>query len=215
MDSVAQSWDRITGWLRLNLPAAVECIEPPAAPEDIHGVSVAVGHELPSDLVEWLRLVNGMTVRVAFGSLLPTLYVPFSCARMLERRDQLTAALGSQSSLDPAGTRSIEWHEGFLPIGDSWSDPNLVVDLRAGEQFGCIGEFDLESEGFTEPWWSGTTEMLYDVAEALVSGRPALADHAARAARPWRQVPAYGPHLEDGRLEWWPVVAVEAVEQRR
>ncbi|GAA1535262.1 SMI1/KNR4 family protein [Kribbella lupini] len=204
MDSVVQSWDRITGWLQQNLPAALECIEPPASPEDLREVSAAAGSELPPDLITWLRLVNGMAVRVPFGSLLPTLYVPFSCARMLERRDQLTAALGGPSNSDPAGTRSIEWHEDFLPIGDSWSDPNLVVDLRAGEQFGCIGEFDLESEGFEAPWWSSTTEMLFDVAEALVSGRPALADYAARATRPWRQVPAYIPQLEDGRLVWQP-----------
>jgi cell wall assembly regulator SMI1 len=205
VESVGESWGRIAGWLGDHLPAAVDCIELPAPESAISHLAATVGRELPPDLVAWLRMSNGMVIRKAFGSLLPTLYVPFSCEGMLRKHAELTSILGSGEDGAPAGTASVPWLDTFLPIGDSWSDPVLVVDLRPGEQYGCVGVFDLEAEGFEEPRWSSTAYMLSDVAEALVSGRPVLQDYAARAVRPWRRVPAYVPVVEDARLVWQPV----------
>ncbi|WP_432888573.1 hypothetical protein ACQPYH_07975 [Kribbella sp. CA-245084] len=107
---------------------------------------------------------------------------------------------------DPAGTRSFDWLDAFLPIGDAGTDCNLFVDLREGEHHGCVGTFDNESEGFSIPEWFSIGEMLADVADSLTLGQPALQDHGRRmhAATPFPAHPPYGwsPYIDEGRLRW-------------
>jgi cell wall assembly regulator SMI1 len=209
--SVTSSWRLITDWLSSDLPMALGSIEPPASEADIEQVTAVLGRELPVDLVEWLRLANGMVVRSSIGSILPTLYTPLACEAMLRHWDGLSRSFGGAQprpgDTDPAGSRSFDWLDRFLPVAESASDPVLVVDLREGDLHGCIGVFDLESEGFEEHMWASTAHMLSDVAQALVDGRPALKDYADRASRPGRHLSAHAPVKEDGRLGWRPVAA--------
>jgi cell wall assembly regulator SMI1 len=209
--SVTDSWGLITEWLAEHVPAALDCIEPSATQADIAQVSEAMGQELPADFVEWLGLANGMVVRSPIGSMLPTLYVPLSCQGILQRREEFSSAFGGAGPRpednDPAGSRALEWLDAFLPFGDSWSDPVLIIDLREGDLHGCIGEFDPEDEGFDAPRWTSTAHMLSDVAAALINRRPAMQDYADGAVWPETRLPAQVPQVEDGRLIW---VGVEA-----
>jgi cell wall assembly regulator SMI1 len=203
--SVTESWGLVAEWLAEHVPAAVECIEPPASEAEIAQVSEVMGRELPADFVEWLRLANGMVVRHPIGSILPTVYVPLSCEGILRSREIMKSIFGEdprQEDSEPAGSRAVEWSNAFLPFGDSFSDSSLVIDLRDGELRGCIGEFDPEGEGFDAPRWSSTAHMLADVAEALVNGRPAMRDYADGAVWPEARLPAQVPQVEDGRLTW-------------
>jgi hypothetical protein len=161
----------------------------------------------------WLNLTNGFSVRGGFGNLIPTMHTPLPCEEMLPRREMLRGIYANQlrpGELEPAGSASVEWLDYFLPISDSGTDLELFVDLRDGDLYGCIGQFDAAASGFRTPRWMSVTEMLADVAAALTLGRPALQDFAARASTAWTQVPAQVAYLDGARLRWRPAT-VETV----
>ncbi|MFF0344903.1 SMI1/KNR4 family protein [Kribbella sp. NPDC004875] len=211
--SVAESWGRIVGWLEEHLPEAVETLQPPASAQDISRLRETMARRLPSDLIAWLLLNNGFNRRAAFGNLIPVLYVPMSTDQMLRDREMLQQVWTSivperpyAAEQAPAGTRSFEWLDAFLPIGDAGTDCHLFVDLREGDHFGCVGNYDAQAGGFDEPKWFSITEMLADVADALILDQPALADHGRRvhAANPFPTSPprAWTPYIEDRYLRW-------------
>ena len=105
----------------------------------------------------------------------------------------------------PAGTPSRPWLDAFLPISDTGTDVDLVVDLRDGELNGCVGQYDAEAGGFTAPYWMSVGEMLADIADVLTLGRPAQVDYARRkrAASPWSKAYVVEPYLiDDEELHW-------------
>lgn len=165
-----------------------------------------MNRRLPSDLIAWLTINNGIKVRGGFGNIIPVLHTPLPCEEMLGRREMMRgiyADLERPGEHQPAGTRSFEWLDGFLPIGDSFTDTHLFVDLRDGDLHGCVGHFD--SEGGVElPQWFSVAEMLADVADALTLDQPALQDHGRRshAAAPYWTPRAWHPYLDDDYLRW-------------
>ncbi|WP_329006023.1 SMI1/KNR4 family protein [Kribbella sp. NBC_00709] len=211
--SVQESWSSIIGWLEEHLPHALEHLQPPASWGEISELRAAMDRRLPSDLIAWLTLNNGFGWQAAFGNLIPVLYVPMGIDRMLRDREMMrtvTASVFPQRSLaaeqEPAGTRSFEWLDAFLPIGDAGTDCTLFVDLREGDQFGSVGNFDYEGGGFSGPRWFSITEMLADVADALTLNQPALQDHARRthAATRFPTDPprAWTPYIDENYLRW-------------
>jgi hypothetical protein len=123
---------------------------------------------------------------------------------MLPRRDRLRSIYVDHprpGELEPAGTNSVEWLDAFLPISDSGTDVELFVDLRDGDLNGCIGQFDGEMNGFNAPFWTSTTQMLAEVADALTLGQPVLQAYA-NLGPPGSRLSPRLPHLEDGRLSW-------------
>jgi cell wall assembly regulator SMI1 len=64
---------------------------------------------------------------------------------------------------------------------------HLFLDLREGPQHGCVGRMDREDISFGEPVWLSVTDMLAEVAAALVNGTDIGGRHAV---------------VEDGRLNW-------------
>lgn len=206
--SVAESWASIVGWLEQNLPTAFEVLQPPAPWSAVSAVREGMGRRLPSDLLAWLNLNNGIKHRGGFGNILPTLHTPLPCEEMLPRREMLRriyADLPRPGELELAGTRSSEWLNFFLSISDSGTDVELFVDLREGDLYGSVGQFDAEMGGFWVPRWTSTVDMLSDVADALNLGRPALQAYAERASTAWSRVPAEVPYVDEGRLRWTPV----------
>jgi hypothetical protein len=126
--SVAESWALIVGWLEQNLPTAFEVLQPPAPWSAVSAVREGMGRRLPSDLLAWLNLNNGIKRRGGFGNILPTLHTPLPCEEMLPRREMLRsiyADLPRPGELEPAGTRSSEWLSSFLPISDAGTDVEL------------------------------------------------------------------------------------------
>jgi cell wall assembly regulator SMI1 len=202
---VADSWASIVGWLEEHLPTALEAVQAPAQWSAVSAVQMDIGRRLPSDLLSWLNLTNGFKHRGDFGSLLPTLHTPLPCERMLSRRALLCSISTDRArpgELEPAGSKSNEWLDSFLPISDTGTDLDLFVDLRDGDLYGCIGQFDAEAGGFGVSRWLSTADMLSDVADALTQGRPALQGYAERASTPWSRVFGHLPHVEEGQLFW-------------
>ena len=181
-----------------------------------------MGRRLPSDLIAWLKLNDGFEPGGGFGNIIPVLYTPMPCAAMLRRHEMLGRIFTDRDrpgEQQPAGTRSFEWLDAFLPIGDAGTDVELFVDLRDGDLHGCIGSYDAPGGGFELPKWFSVTEMLSDVADALTLDQPALQDHGRRshAAAPCLVAPSLAPlprrrlpPLEPGRTG--PATAAEAVD---
>jgi hypothetical protein len=176
-----------------------------------------MGRRLPSDVLAWVSVNNGFRSRGPFGSLLPTLHTPLPVEKMLPRREMLRGIWVRQErpgEEEPAGTASFEWLDAFLPISDTGTDVDLVVDLRDGELSGCVGEFDAEAGGLGTPYWMSVAEMLADIAQALTQDRPALVDYARRrqAASPYTKASVYWPSVieaadddEYDELRWFRV----------
>ncbi|HET6987214.1 MAG TPA: hypothetical protein VFI00_11390, partial [Kribbella sp.] len=106
------------------------------------------------------------------------------------------------------------WLDGFLPISDTGTDVDLVVDLRDGELNGCVGEFSSDG-GLESPYWMSIREMLADVADALTLDRPALVGYARRqqAASPYAKGSVRWPYLiddeDDANELRWSIVDVD------
>lgn len=211
--TVAESWSSIIQWLEEHLPHALEHLQPPASWSEISTLRTAVDRRLPSDLIAWLSLNNGFGWQADFGRLLPFLYIPMGIDRMLRDREMLrgiSATFAPERPLPgeqaPAGTGSFEWLDAFLPIGDAGTDIHLFVDLREGDQFGCVSTFDAESGGSSVPEWFSITEMLADVADALTLNQPALQDHGRRYQAsirfPDRPPSGWRPYIDENRLRW-------------
>lgn len=185
------------------MPGAFEKLEPASE----SAVREAAERLLPGDLVAWLEISNGFAELGTFGNLIPVLHNPIPFQGMLSSRDQLRRSYADwpkPGSDLPAGSSSREWLDEFLPIADSGTDVWLFVDLRPGELFGCVGQFESE-DGCASPRWSSVAAMLADVAEALTDGRPALRDFANREAeRGVRVTATWSPTVQNGRLRWQP-----------
>jgi cell wall assembly regulator SMI1 len=207
--TVATSWPRIVGWLTANHPATAALVNPPATAVDIRYLQAAINRPLPADLVELLELANGTEHRAVRGSLIPTLYnlVPvmdmLSIRQMQQRIERDIFGPGPRpGDREPAGSPTSDWLDSFLPIADAADAGLLYVDLRDGDQFGCVWEWYAEGGMALAPWWSSVGEMIDDVACALVEGRPALQAYANGAARPAERLSAQLAEVDDGYLRW-------------
>ncbi|MEU4390580.1 SMI1/KNR4 family protein [Kribbella sp. NPDC023855] len=207
--SVATSWSRITGWLAVHHPATATLVNPPATAVDLRYLEAAINRPLPADLVELLELANGTQHRSVRGSLIPTLYNLVPVTDMLKTRQmlqkiqrQIFGSGARPGESDAAGQSSMDWLDSFLPIAEAADAGLLYVDLRDGDQRGCVWEWYAEGGPASAPWWSSVGEMLDDVAGALVDGRPALQKYASGAVWPEKRAP-YLPEVDDDYLRWF------------
>jgi cell wall assembly regulator SMI1 len=204
-------WHDIVEWLRRNTPATAAQIRPPATEPMIAGVEAEVGRPLPADLREWWQQADGVSMpEMAF--LLPGGFAPLSCHQALQfRAMSLEIAAGTEIEAEPvevAGDDQVmNFHRLFLPIGDDTLGNSLCVDLRDGPRHGCIGEWNHEAGWDNALYWDSVTDMLTDIRAALLDGRPALADHAARRGERFAghdvDTPTFTATVTgDAELEW-------------
>jgi cell wall assembly regulator SMI1 len=182
---VAQMWARILNWLTVNAPGVVDDLKPPAQAAAVDAVVQEVGRPLPDDLVAWWQLVGGVTQRSGTGVFPGSPgFWPYSPEDALDSRRQWLETMAefdndveeSGQAGDPAYTFQLP----FLPIGTDGAGQDLYVDLRAGQQRGCVTMWDIEFPGRDLPRWPSVGAMLADVADAMTYGTPALTAFAAR-----------------------------------
>ncbi|MEV0283756.1 MULTISPECIES: SMI1/KNR4 family protein [unclassified Kribbella] len=209
---VTTSWHRIINWLTAHDQATATLINPPATAVDLRYLEAAINRPLPADLVALLELANGTEHRAIQGSLIPTLYnlVPvkdmLSTRQMLQKIQHRISGPGPwPGACDPAGRPTTEWLDSFLPIAAAGDAGHLYVDLRDGDQFGFVWEWYPEGGGASAPWWGSVSEMLDDVAAALVDGRPALRTYSNGAVWPEQRLSPQLPDVDDGYLRWFAV----------
>lgn len=209
---VAASWSRIVDWLTVHHPATAALVNPPATAVDLRYLEAAINRPLPADLVALLKLADGTEHRAVRGSLIPTLYnlVPvkdmLSARQMLQQVRHYVSGSGPWAGDDdPAGQRTAEWLDSFLPIADAADTGVLYVDLRDGELRGCVWEWYPEGGGDSAPRWGSVGEMLDDVATALTDGRPALQTYSEGAVWPEKRISPQLPEIDDNYLRWFAV----------
>ncbi|XVU28334.1 SMI1/KNR4 family protein [Actinoplanes sp. CA-054009] len=191
VDEVEGSWHTIVGWLHAHAPTTAARIRPPAGDASLASLAAALGRPLPADLRRWWQLADGMTTGV-LDPLIPPLYTPISVAEAIEHR-QFALSLNEEladadedddddidESADIAGASRYEFHPLFVPIAEDHCGQTMFVDLREGSQHGCIGVWDHESAWDDGVYWESLSDMLTDVRDALVHGRPALVAYAER-----------------------------------
>jgi cell wall assembly regulator SMI1 len=207
--TVATSWAAILGWLAAHHPATAALINPPATAVDLRYLEATINRPLPADLVELLELADGTEHRAVEGSLIPTLYnlVPvkdmLSTREMLQKiQHQINGSGPWPGDSDPAGRSTMDWLDSFLPIAAAADTGLLYVDLRDGDQFGCVWQWYPEGGAASAPWWGSVGEMLDDVAGALVDGRPALQAYAAGAVWPEKRLSNQLAEVDEGWLRW-------------
>lgn len=206
---VETSWPRIIAWLAEHHQATAALINPPATSVDLRYLEAAINRALPADLVSLLKLANGTQHRAMRGSLIPTLYNLIPVKDMLTTRQMLQTIQHQicgpgpwPTADDPAGQPSDDWLDSFLPLAEAADAGLLYVDLRDGDQFGCVWEWYPEGGMATAPWWGSISEMLDDVACALVDGRPALQAYSRGAVWPEKRLSPELPDIDDGYLRW-------------
>ncbi|GAA3273538.1 hypothetical protein GCM10020218_018390 [Dactylosporangium vinaceum] len=173
----------------------------------IDAVERDVGVPLPADLRAWWRLADGFQPGV-LQALIPWIHVPLPIAVARDERRQLvelSARVGwPDSDGYDAGSFSNRYQPAFLPISTDHCGQVLFVDLRPGPLRGSVSEWDHE-EGFLKPHdWTGVTDMLTDIADALELGQPAMVAYAERlrAAGFASDPRAWAAITETGELEW-------------
>ena len=97
--------------------------------------------------------------------------------------------LAAEEDAEPAGSRAFVWLPSFVLIAHDVTACGLYVDLRPGEQYGCVSMWDRDTGGADEegPLWGSVTAMLEATATSLESGTPCN---------------GYVPVVEDGALGW-------------
>jgi len=204
---VADSWARIAAWLTANSPTAAECVLPPVPPEAVNRVAAEFDGHLPADLLRWWQCMGGVTTDTAVAFVLPPGYLPYPPDEaLLAWRQGL--ALMSESGTDAdaggvAGAGGTAFDRRFLPIATDTCGQMLYLDLRSGDLYGCVMEWDPESPNPGCPMWPNVAAMLADTAAAMTDSIPALSEHAERMRRLglWCD-PATVMVDSDGTIEW-------------
>ncbi|MBW4717828.1 SMI1/KNR4 family protein [Saccharothrix obliqua] len=193
--SVAESWDRITSWLRVHAPVTFDSLAPPA--RDLTALEIDVSTPLPEDLVAWWRLCGGSDGRT---ELLLPFFDPCSAGEALRKRRYLVGPV--PGPVGEAGGRSGVFQAAFVPIAAMGTGDHLFVDLRPGRWQGCVQHWSRDDGSRPAPYWENVADMLGDVADALHTGTPALRAYGERVRSYGIRTVPYVPAVEDRRLVW-------------
>ncbi|WP_432825364.1 SMI1/KNR4 family protein [Dactylosporangium sp. CA-092794] len=204
-DPVGHTWQRITRWLHGHAPATAALIRGPAGAAAVDAVERDVGTPLPADLRAWWACTDGFPPGTV-EALIPALHTPLTTAAVpAELRSRLAiSSTAAQPHDAEAGRFSHGYQPAFVPISTDNCGQVLFVDLRPGPWHGCVSEWDHEQGFLDAPRWRSVAVMLADIAGALESGGPALADYTDRRralgfthdTRVWAAVD------NAGELEW-------------
>lgn len=189
---VDAAWDRIEAWLRTNAPASDDHLGIPALRATIPPVAELVGEPLPDDLVAWWRRSCGTTSFHAGGLL--TGFAPYTINEAMECREMMLRIAACDDSelaalaAEPAGSPCWNWLPMWIPIAHDTGGEFLFVDLRPGEERGCVNRWYEADFATGDPVWPDIATMLADLADALEHGGEV--NHARPTVR------------DDGTLDW-------------
>jgi cell wall assembly regulator SMI1 len=204
---VDTAWAGITGWLAAHAPLTASLIRPPATAADIEALQGELSRPLPDDLVRWWQLVDGFTLHTTYP-LIPTMYVPVPVARAREIRHKqldLTRRFGGTVRATGRAADMSHWFlDAFVPLAVDNCGQVLYADLRRGDWYGSVAEWDHEQGALFPILWRDVTSMLDDIAEALESGGRALGGYAdrLRQGRFFADVQRSATVSGDGALAW-------------
>ncbi|WP_235783616.1 SMI1/KNR4 family protein [Amycolatopsis orientalis] len=201
--SVARTWQRIVTLLSEHAPATAREIRPPAPAADLEHLRDRVGLEVPPELAAWWAAMDGVDDERDHGGgnrsgyLIPKNYLPLAVTRA-EDEYVRQSRYPDPGCCTPEGTHRKEAGQdgfpfctGVLPVGRAIDGGLLCVDLRPGEDHGCVMEW-YASEGVYRSEWASVTEILDEIAERLD-------DYSHDREPPYRE---RHPVITDGELTW-------------
>lgn len=196
----------MAAWLAVTSPTAAQCVLPPASQATVDQVAAEFGG-LPQDLLSWWQCMGGVATETAVAFLLPPGYQPYPPAEALRARQQWLALMpssgGDSDAAGTAGSATGAFHRRFLSIATDTCGQELVVDLRDGDRYGCVMEWDPETPNPGCWLWPNVAAMLAETAAAMTSSVPALSDYAERMRRlGLRRDPVTVVVEADGAIEW-------------
>ncbi|MFI5914035.1 SMI1/KNR4 family protein [Dactylosporangium sp. NPDC051541] len=173
-ESVDVSAERIFAWLREHAPATAATVNPPTSPAALDAAEREVGAAFPEDVRRWYLRADGMRwIGPWRGTLIPAWFRPYPLAMALDIRRMMLGVAAQFPPDDPlspvAGDASELWQPLFLPVAADTGSVTLFVDLRTGEQHGCVVEYDKVGACEAPATWPSVSGMLADVAAALVN----------------------------------------------
>jgi cell wall assembly regulator SMI1 len=187
-DDVATLWRNIVDWLEHNTPPELARLRLPASDTLIAEVEAAVGKPLPDDIRQWWKLTDGVSRRGT--EVIPPSFTPLPCAAALDAQQLQLSFMADEPDRGEddglhgaAGESTYYFHRLFLPIADDPSGDLLCIDLRSGPREGCIIRWDHQGGWQDEFLWENVGDMLRDICNAMLHGRPALSAYAGRHAR--------------------------------
>ncbi|MER7645488.1 SMI1/KNR4 family protein [Streptomyces sp. NPDC126522] len=184
-------WSRIERWLARNAPDSHSRLNPPADPAALRQAERQTGRPLPEGLAAWWSAADGITPAQPAGGETPFRLFPYRCdpyplAEALERRNLYLHSLRAtvpppladameewltRCGRDRAGTYYSRdaaplWLPQWLPVGGDGMGGGLFVDLRAGDQYGCVVRHGTTSHD-PEPSWPSIEALLAQVLHRL------------------------------------------------
>jgi cell wall assembly regulator SMI1 len=185
------SWQRIENWLTTNAPDILRGLRPPASPIAIDKASIAVGIDLPTDLLEGLYHVHDGQKSNAQNlldewELLPLARVSTEWRMLKELRDE--GDFESTKSRSSGITRQDWWHPQWIPFAANGAGDFLCTDLAPGPK-GTLGQVIVfRHEDATRELVATSVKQLFaDYAQALEK----LAQQTAKAhSMPSSKAPA-------------------------
>ncbi|MCT9007333.1 SMI1/KNR4 family protein [Streptomyces rhizosphaerihabitans] len=184
-------WSRIEHLLARNAPACHARLNPPADPAVLREAEQEIGRPLPDGLAAWWRAADGVSpARPTLGEtpfrLFPYGCDPYPVEDALRRRKEYLCSMRdtvpppladalevwlARCGQDRAGTYYPHdvtplWLPQWLPVGGDAMGGGLFVDLRAGDQYGCVVRHGTTSHG-PEPSWPNIETLLAHVADTL------------------------------------------------
>ncbi|RJQ79216.1 hypothetical protein D5S17_10855 [Pseudonocardiaceae bacterium YIM PH 21723] len=175
--TVTRDWSDIVCWLARNAPLTCASLALPAPRLSTEDLTSMVGRPIPVELAEYWRVVGG-TVGEVIAEIFPPYYSPLSLDSALhtwrvysgtrEGHDH-PASLCVDDLMITAGRRC--WDPMYLPIAHDGCGGYLVVNLRAGSDYGSVLEYDQELGCQPSPAWGAITELMEQLATGLSAGR--------------------------------------------
>lgn len=176
------SWSGIESWVRATSPTLHAALRPPATDLDIAAAEETLGLLLPVELVAWWQQFGGIAGTHRHWPLIPPHWQPHGLDDALRTRKSMIQAISgihfatrgeekdfeAAALCEPAGTPCVDlWLSAWLPVAGDGLGYRLFVDLRGGEQHGCVMEWDKYSGADREPVWPSVTAMLEETVRAL------------------------------------------------
>ena len=177
--SISESWTRIVAWLRTNAPGQLEHFQPPATDEELEAAASNLGLQLPEDIKEFYRIVNGADPESDSTGIFPPpdrwdmAFGPLTLETVVQEWEMQKELLesGDYEGLNAEPSQGVAkdwWNLGWIPFADNGGGDFYCIDM-APTDAGTSGQVISHSHESGERKLLATSlgEYLKTLADAL------------------------------------------------
>lgn len=152
MSDITPSWNRIVAWLETNAPNVLSQHQPGVADAELNDLESALGHELPEDVKQFYKLINGDNPNEASSGIFPSVddydqmaFGPLAISQ-LQREWEIQNELlegGDFEGCEPEECdpeiRNESWNAGWIPLAGNGGGDLYCIDMVPAEG-GNVGQ---------------------------------------------------------------------------